>query len=162
VEFKHAIKNNKYKILKLLLRNKAYINREDKRLWNSLFFAARYANKDIFKLVSSMNMDKNPKNGKNSNIFLVASLRKNNIEILQEIKKLKVVDVNGANILGETALIVAVKKNYIENVKYLLSIGANPNLKDINGLDAFHYAKTRGYKNTLYELNKYKIVLSNK
>ena len=158
-----AIEKNKYEVAKLLIKHKAGAFIRDYRLWNSLFYAVRYSDVKMFKLIlKEIEFDKNPKTGKDDNLFLIASLKKGNVEILKEINKLKIIDVNAKNIIGETALIVAVKNNHIKNIKYLLSIGANPSIKDINGLNAYHFAETRGYKNALIELNKYNITISSK
>jgi len=157
----NAIIKNKVKIIKFLLENHADLEDEDDELWNSLIFAARFATKEVFNLILKDSLNKNSKTGKNSNLFVIASIKKNNTAVLKEINKLDI-DVNEPNIIGETALMTAVKENRLKNVKYLLSIGANPLLNDINEHNSFHYAETRGYKNILNELNKYKVGEKNK
>ena len=58
---------------------------------------------------------------------------------------LKGLPINAQNNYGNTALMLAVVYNRIENVKVLLKAGADPNIKDNDGLSALDFAEHYGH-----------------
>jgi ankyrin repeat protein len=155
----HAIMENKYENVRFLIEKKANLKKEDGSWWSPLLFAARFANLETFKLILRNTSEKNKLSDNKRNIFMLAAIKKNNTEVLKEVyslrKKIKI-NIENTDIWGNTALLLAIKNNNIENVKYLLSIGANYNTKNIFGFNSYNYAKTRGYKKILKELEKIK------
>lgn len=61
------------------------------------------------------------------------------------------IDINAQDINGETVLMLAIRYNHIEIVRFLLEKGADTAIKDNKGQTAFMKAKTNKY-NHLIEL----------
>lgn len=53
-------------------------------------------------------------------------------------------DINSQDEFGATLLMQAVNNENIDNVKWLLESGANPNIKDKAGVAALHFAAKKG------------------
>lgn len=67
-------------------------------------------------------------------------VEKNRVRMAGSIIKTTGVDVNGSNVEGTTALMAAVKKDSIEMVELLLSVGASLSLKNMHGQTAYDIA----------------------
>lgn len=68
------------------------------------------------------------------------AIKSNSLSSLKEIYKEKI-NPNIRNSKKETPLVYAIKLNKPKTVEFLLSIGANPNIPDIDGNDAEFYAE---------------------
>lgn len=62
------------------------------------------------------------------------------------------VDINKGNVVGETPLLAAVKRNKIEAAQVLLEQGADPNEQDKEGNTAFYWAAAQMYSEKLYDV----------
>ncbi len=154
-----AIRKNRFNNIKFLIESGANLNRRYYNLWTPLMYSARYSNLNIFNLLLTNTKNKTQISKSKLNLLMLAVLKKDNVGVLKRIyerRKILKIKLDDKNILGKTALIFAVRSNNINSVKYLLSKGADPMIKDIENHDSFYFAQTRGYNRVLQELNKYK------
>lgn len=88
------------------------------------------------------------------NVFQIIN-QPNQVKVLEALYQEKSIDVNLTNNKGQTLLHLAVLKNMPEVAAYLLSKGANPNVKDNMGLSPFIAAAANGFSEMFEIINQY-------
>lgn len=118
----------------------------------ALFFAAKHINKNILKLLLSLNINLN---AEFSNQFTPLTINTRDPDIT------KMLIAQGASIdhqttpEGYTALHLATKEGNLETVKVLLAARANPNAIDFKGQTPLHLASLYRKRDVAGELFKY-------
>ena len=125
---------------------KKYINdggtldtyRSDEDLYMPHFFEmVQYP--EVLKLALEYNLDLTLLDNNDNNILIFMCDNNIKTEIVEIIIETQI-DINHQNIDGDTALFFAIDNNNIDTVKLLLEHGANPNIKDIDGVSPTLYS----------------------
>lgn len=137
-----ALKVNfkKFKIIQLFIQYKADINARDKEGRTPLHYAVdtNYENVEILELILKNHGDVHAQTYFNKFTPLLAAANKDsaNPDVILLLLKYKS-NINAKDYLGDTALHIAVKSNNLPLVKLLIENGANPSLKNKDGLTPF-------------------------
>lgn len=134
------------------------LNISAKKVINSLALGGAKFNKNIYKAISpKLNLNEENhcdfamKKGfslqKCSNLFVILSAMRPNIEFIKILNKYQKIDFNIVDNDERTPLMYASYRNDSDYVDYLLSQGVNISLKDKFGKTAFDYAIEGGIKN---------------
>lgn len=79
----------------------------------------------------------------NQRNILITSVISGSINSMRVILMKKIVDVNDHDAYGKTALHYAVSLGNYDIIRLLLSLGANPHIKDLTGLSSIDFAKSK-------------------
>jgi ankyrin repeat protein len=90
------------------------------------------------KLIQHKNVDVNKPDFTGNNILMLSS-EQDNVCIVKLVLSSSNININAQNYLGETALMLAVKKRVWRNVELLIEKGADYKIKNIKGLTAKDY-----------------------
>ena len=71
--------------------------------------------------------------------------QKGHTETVQELLSKRHIQIDGANIIGETPLLAAAHNNHRDVVRILLSHGANPNATAVDGTSPLFAAVSHGH-----------------
>lgn len=132
----NAILNNTVKVASFLISKGANVNLKDKKGNNLAYYliksySARNSKSfsEKLSLLKTKNLSFSEKFENSNNLFHIA-LDKNNIDLLKQINALGIVDINTKNDDGNTVLhLASMKAKDDKIIKYLISIGADKNLK---------------------------------
>jgi hypothetical protein len=118
--FYQGWKNNNLEMVKLSVKNGAYIHTNNEE---ALFFSVKNGNLDIFNFL--INNGANYKGDNIDNLFL-SSIKQKHLEIVEFFVN------KGANVHahGDLAITLAAQSGNIEMIKYLINIGLNINVYD--------------------------------
>ncbi len=141
------VKKGNLPAIKRLLDKNAKVNAKDLNGYTPLMWAARTSKNDILNLLLSHGANINVKDKRgNTPLLLAARYSKSKVvkSLLNRIgKRVRVVYVNAQDKKGNTPLLWAVKKNKSKVVTLLLQYGANPNIRNNKGNNAWDLAKKR-------------------
>lgn len=143
-------------VVRLLLAAGANTDtRNGKGEWSPLHTAAEKGHTDVVRELVAAGADVNQRSKRGSTAVYFAA--KSGKKAAGDIIKMLVVadaDVN-ARCDGYYALHIAADNGYYDTVKTLLSLGANPNLRDKDNESALDIAMRHGYKNTTAYIQQY-------
>ncbi len=139
------VKKGNLPAIKRLLDKNAKVNAKDLNGYTPLMWAARASKNDILNLLLSRGANINVKDKRgNTPLLLAARYSKSKVvkSLLNRIGK-RVGGVNAQDKKGNTPLLWAVKKNKSKVVTLLLQYGANPDIRNNKGTNAWELAKKR-------------------
>lgn len=121
-------------VVKALLARGASVTEEDGNGWMPIHHACRNGKTEVVKYLISTNVDasKTTKDGKTS---LMLATVEGSVDVMNELLKSTKVrsQVTDKDVLGRTALHIAVKEGFIEITKSLMERSARVNAKDAEG-----------------------------
>lgn len=136
----YAARTRDTELIQLLVNNGAKVDAMTGSGISALDWAAEWESADSMKALIKAGAKPNPNTLLQSASESSASLDKGkSMQVLLDAGA----DVNGTNGYGETALMCAVKAGRRDNVKWLLSKGADVNMRDIKGKKAADFTQDR-------------------
>lgn len=136
-----AVNKGKENVVKILLRTlDTDLNAQDFNNRTALIIAAYAGRENIVKLLlQDADVDINIKDAYGNSALLVATNKKHE-DIVKLLVKTYGIEINAQDSDGNTALMKAAQEDYETIAKLLLDAGANPNIKNKNGLTALDLA----------------------
>jgi len=145
IEKKNIKKGLKKELINLLLTSKSLNNSVLASIKNAIIQILRIREKELRD--NSIYRDRNLNSLNIGLKYLILDRKPIRVNLERAVELILVgADVNAINNDYETALMLAVYKNYKDIVKLLLNKGANPNIQDRVGNTALMFAVNKGYK----------------
>jgi len=145
IEKKNIKKGLKKELINLLLTSKSLNNSVLASIKNAIIQILRIREKELRD--NSIYRDRNLNSLNIGLKYLILDRKPIRVNLERAVELILVgADVNAINNDYETALMLAVYKNYKDIVKLLLNKGANPNIQDKVGNTALMFAVNKGYK----------------
>lgn len=144
-----ATTHNHLESARLLIEAGADVNAQDHKLDSPLLLAAASGYLDILRL--TLKADPNFKvYNRFGGTALIPACERGHIDVVKELLKTEI-DIDHVNNLGWTALLEAIilsdgGPTHQEIVHMLLSVGANVNFSDRQGVTPLQHARQRGYR----------------
>lgn len=145
-----ATYDNNFHVAEILVANGADVNQQDGILNSPFLYAAAAGYFDLVKLYLE--------NGARFDVYnryngtgLIPATEKAHVEVVKLLANTPNFPINHINKLGWTALLEAIilgdgSEKYVEVVKILLDAGADKNITDEHGANAYQHAKIKGYQ----------------
>ena len=145
-----ATQSHRTEMVGLLTRAGADINQRDNRMDNPLLFAGAEGFLDIVLIMIAAGADTRIPN-RFGGTALIPAAERGHVEVVEALLNRSDVNVNHVNNLGWTALLEAIilsdgGPRHQRIVSLLLMHGADPNLRDKDGVSPLTHARRRGYR----------------
>ncbi|XP_076436857.1 uncharacterized protein LOC143276258 isoform X2 [Babylonia areolata] len=138
-----AVYSGNLALVYLLVQAGACLHTPDKSLKTSLMCAAEYGHLAIFQFLAKAGARLDDR-GEDRMTCLHCAAKAGHMEIIQYILDIEAIDVNATDEGGWTPLMWATESQLVNVVKYLVSRGGDPNLKDNEENNALHWAAFAG------------------
>lgn len=153
-----AVRNGDENIIQLLLTNKAEINAADWQGDTPLHYVGHYGNKNIAHLLLVNGADVNIRN-KSGHVPLLEAVLNGHLDVAELLStNTNIAEINYANYMGNTTLHDIAQKGDKEGTLFLLTIGADLNLKNEHGYTPLSWASAFGQEEVVKIIFSYNAV----
>eukprot|EP01130_Rhizamoeba_saxonica_P008083 TRINITY_DN3267_c0_g2_i1.p1 TRINITY_DN3267_c0_g2~~TRINITY_DN3267_c0_g2_i1.p1 ORF type:complete len:566 (+),score=78.55 TRINITY_DN3267_c0_g2_i1:9-1706(+) len=136
----YAIQRGQNKLIEFLINHELCpVNHPNHIHMTPIFWASMYGRIRAFHQLINADADYNVVDLNLNNCLHVAVMYEN-IAIVHYILKYTTININAKNSKGMTPLMMAANKGLSDILRYLLIMGANMRLQDLNGLTALHHS----------------------